>query len=982
MDQGDPIIQRPIPNATFARIANSAVPTVQTIANHKKLYRKIPYDSRQQWIQACKNYFIAYYHASSTDDDAGKVAAIAHLLQLPSLCLAKTRGGANGRWKRQLNKQLTAFISNQQAEARAPAQAQPSSDTSASASALASNIKRAVPLARDGYLAAAAKALTHTSVPVNVDDAKSLDVLSSLHPPCNAWLPRLPADSPTAVIQHTDKAFRKLIKDADNGSAPGLSGWTAHMVRVVMDDDDCARGLSKLITDISNGNVPPECKQYILSNKLVALPKVTGGIRPISIGEIFYRIAALRASRLAAPEASSVLKPIQYGIGVSGGCQMVIHKLQHLLEQASRPVAALAIDFANAFNTRNRDDIMKALYAEQSLSHIWRIVDFAYSAPSDLYTFTNGAWVPSLQSSQGVRQGDPLGSLLFALSVKQLYNKSVQGLDSLSAMAIHDDFTVVGEPEQVMQVFDRVCQLSDTTGLKVKAQKCQFIYFHGTAHPLAPSVTAQLHQHNIPIRDKAATVLGSVVGIDHNAMAQELDGIVNQQKTFFDAIVSDAMPVQEAMQLLRLCGVAKMDYIMQTVRPATASAAAVKFDSMVMNTAITKLALSSCTTAEIHSAQKQIRTPIRSGGFGLRSAYESMHAAWLSAHARTVQHDSRYWSLAARDATVGRNCTAGFHTTALGKQLVQSVNTVQKSSRDVQALFPMPAGDAAAPTFIRYFAAGHGKSLQLNHYQHLVTSAAFKATHNAHTQQLRSSDAASHARMLSICNKFAGRWMTMPAYNVELQLSDHVYRCAARMRLGLQPDTLIAPAVCKCGATYTPWHALTCVMCMGASITRRHNRVVQVIAEWCRRAGCVVTVEPTRLDHRNRERPDLHIIMHGAVILVDVTVVHPAAASNLSHAQVALGVADAAEKEKETKYQGVTAQHKAKFIAFACETFGAVGTSATRLLDAIGIAAQNSFGPWDEKEIKRGLIHSVASAIQSGNSMAVDDCLARNGASF
>ena len=132
--------------------------------------------------------------------------------------------------------------------------------------------------------------------------------------------------------------------------------------------------------------MPDSVKLFLLSSILIGIDKNAGAsVRPIAIGEIFYRIAAYRGQLVVQKVAQSILQPIQLGVGVSGGCESIVHNLQHALELGDHPVAALAIDFKNAFNCVSRKSMLEALYSHPQLQYIWRLVDFAYSVPSDLY---------------------------------------------------------------------------------------------------------------------------------------------------------------------------------------------------------------------------------------------------------------------------------------------------------------------------------------------------------------------------------------------------------------------------------------------------------------------------------------------------------------------------------------------------------------------------------------------------------------------
>ena len=64
------------------------------------------------------------------------------------------------------------------------------------------------------------------------------------------------------------------------------------MVSCLLKDQACLLGLTGLISDIINGNFNEQAREYILAARLIGLCKPSGGIRPIAIGELFFRLAA------------------------------------------------------------------------------------------------------------------------------------------------------------------------------------------------------------------------------------------------------------------------------------------------------------------------------------------------------------------------------------------------------------------------------------------------------------------------------------------------------------------------------------------------------------------------------------------------------------------------------------------------------------------------------------------------------------------
>jgi hypothetical protein len=85
------------------------------------------------------------------------------------------------------------------------------------------------------------------------------------------------------------------------------------------------------------------------------------GVRPIAIGETFYKLAALHAITSVSSILADILQPIQFGVGIPGGTEIAASLLQSLLTDTGAHSAGLACDFRNAFNEVDRAHILKSL---------------------------------------------------------------------------------------------------------------------------------------------------------------------------------------------------------------------------------------------------------------------------------------------------------------------------------------------------------------------------------------------------------------------------------------------------------------------------------------------------------------------------------------------------------------------------------------------------------------------------------------------
>jgi hypothetical protein len=271
--------------------------------------------------------------------------------------------------------------------------------------------------------------------------------LRHLHPqnPASAsTIPTLPFDSDFIIIDPDDKRFIRHLESMDNGSSPGLSGWTGNMISVLAHDLDCRRYLARFISAIINGQVPDCVRVILLASHLIGIGKDNGtGTRPIAVGEIFYRCAASYALSLIDDKIfKQIFLPHQYGVQVSNGCETVVHSIQQALSQPRTPYYAMCIDMKNAFNEVRRDEMLKSLFSHRDLSPLFRLAHWCYRSPTALITRDGTgslAYHENLVSSEGTRQGGNESSVLFSLPVQRLLKDLSAKFFGLKILSILDE---------------------------------------------------------------------------------------------------------------------------------------------------------------------------------------------------------------------------------------------------------------------------------------------------------------------------------------------------------------------------------------------------------------------------------------------------------------------------------------------------------------------------------------------------------------
>jgi len=127
-------------------------------------------------------------------------------------------------------------------------------------------------------------------------------------------------------------------------------------------------------------------------------------------------------------------------------------------------------DIKNAFNTRRRADIWDALVRHDSCKNLLPLFHWAYSTPSLLCVYDGAELHSTLQSCEGVVQGDPLASLAFALSMQSTYTACVEGT-SVTALAIQDDLYLCGEASEVLTALEKLEQATGDMSLQLCREK-------------------------------------------------------------------------------------------------------------------------------------------------------------------------------------------------------------------------------------------------------------------------------------------------------------------------------------------------------------------------------------------------------------------------------------------------------------------------------------------------------------------------------
>ena len=120
------------------------------------------------------------------------------------------------------------------------------------------------------------------------------------------------------------------------------------------------RALTNLVNVIPGGKVPFELRPYFFGEKLIALKKPDGGLRPIAVGNTFRWLSAKCAAYHVFESRQARYGSRQVGVVTKRGAELASRVFRCLIESPQpKENVILKIDFENAFKSVNRQFMLE-----------------------------------------------------------------------------------------------------------------------------------------------------------------------------------------------------------------------------------------------------------------------------------------------------------------------------------------------------------------------------------------------------------------------------------------------------------------------------------------------------------------------------------------------------------------------------------------------------------------------------------------------
>ena len=452
---------------------------------------------------------------------------------------------------------------------------------------------------------------------VNEDTLSALQAKHpSPHPASNPPTPPSLSQHTATPIYATPEMVAYAIHSFPTGSSGGPDGLLPQHLKDILNPPSGATApflssLSAFVSHVLNGSTPIPLRPLFFGARLVALTKKDGGVRPIAVGSTLRRLVAKVAAHFVLDDMISLLAPRQLGFGVKGGAEAAVHAARSYLNHLHPDGVMVKLDFRNAFNTVRRDKMLEAtkIFAPE----VYPFVHSSYSVASSL--FWEGRII---QSAEGLQQGDPLGPLLFCLSIHQ----AISCLTSEFCVCYPDDVTLGGYADAIKHDLEIVRSMEEI-GLCLNCVKSEIICNNEL---IIDSVLLSLPGAQV-IEPTSATLLGSPLG-NEACVSVALEKKVNNLAKMGDRLA--LLTAHDSLLLLRhSISIPKLLYLLRTA-PCFLSPNLKSYDKLLCSI-VGRICNVHMTTTDTGWSQASL--PVRSGGLGLRSAVQLAPSAFMSSAA-------------------------------------------------------------------------------------------------------------------------------------------------------------------------------------------------------------------------------------------------------------------------------------------------------------------------------------------------------------
>ena len=327
---------------------------------------------------------------------------------------------------------------------------------------------------------------------------------------------------------------------------------------------------------------------------------------------MFYRVAV--EALLASGTDSNTLLPNQLGVRSPGGTEPIIQLVEMRLLRigADDDMSSLDIDINNAFNTVDRVCVSKSV--QKHNPELSRFYHWSYGSASSILVYTASGEVVILESSQGVRQGDPAGTTLFSLTFRPVLER------------------IEAKWRETKIPFQSFAYLDDLKCIVASSEADHFLQLAMEVINSGPErLTVNIAKSGVcssqTVQSTGIEVLGSFVGPLHGRRAF-LEGKLEKMQREINKL--NQLPRQGALLLLRQCITPSLRHLLRCLDSSGIEDLWKQADNMVF-AELRRLRNSEDPSQRDPEIDRILgMLPMRFGGLGLGSYAESTASARIA----------------------------------------------------------------------------------------------------------------------------------------------------------------------------------------------------------------------------------------------------------------------------------------------------------------------------------------------------------------
>ena len=673
--------------------------------------------------------------------------------------------------------------------------------------------------------------------------------------------------------------------------------------------------------------------------------------RPIALMSCLYKLLmAILAKRMTSfAITNNLLSPEQKSARPSEGCYEHAFLLESIVNDARRqprPLCLAWLDIRNAFGSVPHSALLTTLTHMGFPTDLVAMIQNAYTGATTEVLTPIGK-TPSIPIHSGVKQGCPLSAILFNLSLELIIRKCKATADALprgplkhhgntiSILAYADDLVIIARNKDALQSqLNAVSEAANFLNLQFRPDKCASLSLSRQT-PRVQSNIYRVQDHPIPAltREEHYRYLGVPIGLIHNI--SDLQTLVDELTTKLTRIETSLLAPWQKLDAIRTFVQPCLTYALRSTD--TPKQTLEKYRSQLIKTVRSICSLPNRATTHYIFGSK------RTGGLAFIDPCQEAHLQTVvQAVKMLASQDPIVSSTAKRELrqtvrfAAQSDPTPALVSNFLSNQPDRRLDSLRyrtgslwtrtrRATKHLTITINVP--DTTLPTITAPSYADEVEAKDVCRFLHNLE----REREGNLLRDLR--DQGKVPRALH-ADKFANgsSW-----HYTGLNMRFKDWRFIHKARLNCLPTNAVKsrwsdcnPSCRHCEADETLPHVLSHCATNMPAITERHNKVVDRLTN-AARSG-TITTDQTVQDSNSPVRPDIVIIDHDQVLIIDVC-------CPFENGEEAL---DEAVARKEIKYQHLKDHFEAS--GKSCEVFGfAIGALGAwhpdneRVLNALGM---------------------------------------------